>query len=134
MKCYVFTGVCLSTGGEGYLPHWVLGPEADTPTPRDQRQTPPWADTPRANSPPLGGHPPGTRGRPPTGRHPPGQTRPSAQCTLGYGHQAGFTHPTGMHSCPDIFYLIFFSRMEIITCISTIWRTLRSSGSLSKGS
>ena len=32
---YVFTGVCLFTGG-GCLPHCMLGPEADTP--------PPWAD------------------------------------------------------------------------------------------
>ena len=28
----------------------------------------------------------------------PGQT-PPAQCMLGYGQQAGGTHPTGMHSC-----------------------------------
>ena len=34
------------------------------------------------------GYIPGTRGR-----HPP------AQCILGYGQQAGGTHPTGMHSC-----------------------------------
>ena len=30
---------------------------------------------------------------PPLGRHPP------VQCMLGYGQQAGGTHPTGMHSC-----------------------------------
>ena len=24
---------------------------------------------------------------------------PPAQCTLGYGQQAGGTHPTGMHTC-----------------------------------
>ena len=29
---------------------------------------------------------------------PPGQT-PPMQCMLGYGQQAGGTHPTGMHSC-----------------------------------
>ena len=42
-----------------------------------------------------------------TGNHiPPGQTdadNPSGQtthqCMLGYGQQAGGTHPTGMHSC-----------------------------------
>ena len=26
-------------------------------------------------------------------------THPPAQCMLGYGKQAGSTHPTGMHSC-----------------------------------
>ena len=30
---------------------------------------------------------------------PRGQTAPSAQCMLGYGQQAGGTHPTGIHSC-----------------------------------
>ena len=44
---YVFTGVCLSTGGGGvYATH-----------------------------------------------------TPTAECMLGYGQQAGSTHPTGMHSC-----------------------------------
>ena len=49
----------------------------------------------------------------PLGRHPPGQTPPwadtpfpradppPAQCILGYGQQAGGTHPTGMHSCSE---------------------------------
>ena len=27
-----------------------------------------------------------------------GYTHPPAQCLLGYGQQAGGTHPTGMHS------------------------------------
>ena len=35
--------------------------------------------------------------------YPPGQTHPRAdtpvQCMLGYGQQAGGTHPTGMQSC-----------------------------------
>ena len=63
---------------------------------------------------PSGRHPPG---RPPLGRQPPwtdnlpGQTPPGrlprayippAQCMLGYGQQAGGTHPTGMQSCFDI--------------------------------
>ena len=34
-----------------------------------------------------------TGGKPPLGRHPP------AQCMLGYGQQAGGTHPTRIHSC-----------------------------------
>ena len=38
------------------------------------------------------------RADPPLDRHPPGKT-PPAQCMLGYGQQAGGTHPTGMHSC-----------------------------------
>ena len=35
---------------------------------------------------------------PPRADTPPRQT-PPAQCMLGYGQQAGGTHPTGMHSC-----------------------------------
>ena len=37
------------------------------------------------------------------GQTPPGQTHPHGQtllqCMLGYGPQAGGTHPTDMHSC-----------------------------------
>ena len=47
-------------------------PQADTPG-----QTLPWADIPH------------------------GQTSPLVQCMLGYGQQAGGTHPTGMHSYYD---------------------------------
>ena len=72
---YVFTGVCLSTGGL-----W---------------QTPPWADHP----PPLGQTPHHWADHPPLGRHPPTSPPPPVQCMLGYGQQAGGTHPTGMHSC-----------------------------------
>ena len=76
-ESYVFTGVCLSTGG--YLPPLHAG-------------IPPWADTPWVDT-PLGRHPPGQtplladipRADTPLGRHAPG--RPS-----------GGTHPTGMHS------------------------------------
>ena len=39
-------------------------------------------------------------GTPPLGRYtPPGRYPPLPQCMLGYGQQAGGTHPTGMHSC-----------------------------------
>ena len=54
---------------------------------------------------------PRTRGRHPPRPDPPGQT-PQAdtprrvQCMLGYGQQAGGTHPTGMHSC--------FKKVQII--------------------
>ena len=62
---------------------------------------------PQGVSAPLhaGIHFPGTSGRhppradTPLGRHPPWADTPSAQCMLGYGQQAGGTHPTGMHSC-----------------------------------
>ena len=66
---YVFTGVCLSTGGESAplhagIHHTLLPTHTHT-----------------------------------LGRHtPPGQ-RPPAQCMLGYSQQAGGVHPTGMQSC-----------------------------------
>ena len=66
----VFTPVCHSVHMKGGLPHTPLG--------WPPGQTPPWAGTPPS-------------------RHP-GQT-PPAQCMLGYGQQAGGTHPTGMQSC-----------------------------------
>ena len=72
---YVFTGV-LSVHRWGCLPFACW----DTPL---LGRHPSWADTPHR-------HPPG---RPPTDT--PGQTPPM----LGYGQQAGGTHPTGMHSC-----------------------------------
>ena len=47
--------------------------------------------------PPRQVHPPGQV--PPRQVHPlPRQVHPH-QCMLGYGQQAGSTHPTGMHSC-----------------------------------
>ena len=49
------------------------------------------------------------------GRQPPEQTpaldrHPSMQCMLGYGQQAGGTHPTGMHSC-----LLYGSLLYLLT-------------------
>ena len=38
-------------------------------------------------------------GTPPGQVHPLAGTPPWPQCMLGYGQQAGGTHPTGMHSC-----------------------------------
>ena len=84
-------------------------------------QVPPWAGTPPRQVPPMVGtpplppgqvHPPG-RCTPPGQVHPragpprqvyphpcpPRQVHPPQQCMLGYGQQAGGTHPTGMHSC-----------------------------------
>ena len=52
----------------------------------------------------------------PMGRHPPRQTPPT-QCMLGYGQQAGGTHPTGMYSCFELFnhasfYDVIFSTLN----------------------
>ena len=65
-----------------------------------------WAGTPpQGRYIPLGRYTPSpsryTPGRyTPLGRYtPPGQVHPPLQCMLGYGQQAGGTHPTGMHSC-----------------------------------
>ena len=97
-KGYVFTSVCLSTGGG--LPHCMLGH-----WPPDQRQ-----DTP-SRGPEVGTHPqppwlgastpwgrpptPGTRGRHPlTGADPPGAVHAGR-----YGQQVGSMHPTGMQFC-----------------------------------
>ena len=83
----VFTSICHSVQGGSVTP-W-----ADTPSPSPGRHTS-GRHTPGQT--PLGGHtprqiPPGDTL--PLGRHPP------AQYMLGYGKQAGGTHPTGMHSC-----------------------------------
>ena len=43
-------------------------------------------------------HPPGQRQTPRADTHPLGR-HPPVQCKLGYGQQAGGTHPTEMHSC-----------------------------------
>ena len=68
---YVFTGVCLSTGGSASGPG-VCGRH-------------PLADTPFWQTPPFG-------------RHPLSDT-PMADTPPGDSQQAGSTHPTGMHSC-----------------------------------
>ena len=109
----VFTPVCHSVHRGGCL---ATIPKADTPSWTDtQAQTPPWADTPRQTlpqvDPPLGRHPcaqcmlgnalplPSTCWD--THPHPvhAGIHPPPAQCMLGYGHQSGGTHPTGMFTC-----------------------------------
>ena len=74
---FLHVSVILSTGG-GYLPLVLGGCLSLVPgeTHPLPGQTPPWADTP-----------------------------PDVQCMLGYGQQAGGTHPTGMHSCIEILSL-----------------------------
>ena len=68
---YVFTGVCLSTGVSAPMHAGIHTPgrHPQADTHLPRVDTLPWVDT------------------------------PSAQCMLGYGQQAGGTHPTGMHSC-----------------------------------
>ena len=54
---------------------------------------------PRADTHPLGRHPA------PLGQtQPPWADTPPAQCMLGHRQQAGGTHPTGMQSCPKIYF------------------------------
>ena len=81
-----------------------------------QAGTPPWASNPPgrytapcryppSRHPPEQVHPPPHRYTPcrytpyPLGRYTPWAGTPPGQCMLGYGQQAGGTHPTGMHSC-----------------------------------
>ena len=84
LEGYVFTRVCLSTGGEymgRYPPGQVHSPEQV--------------------------HPPHPLGRyPPRQVHPRAGTTPPQQFMLGYGRKAGGTHPTGMHSCGVYSYLV----------------------------
>ena len=56
-----------------------------------QQVQPPQAGTLPWQVPPWAGTPPD--------RYPPRQVQPPQKCMLGYGQQAGGTHPTGMHSC-----------------------------------
>ena len=86
---YVFTGVCLSTGGVSASVHGGMHPWELTPPP------PPGADLPEQTSPleqtpPRSRQPPEqTPPAPPGSRHPPKETATAADST----------HPTGMHSC-----------------------------------
>ena len=105
-KGYIFTGVCVSTGGgvclSACLDTTTTTPGADT--------TPPGADTPRSR------HPPPPEQTPPQSRHPPPpeQTTPKQtplppeQTPSESRHSppeadmsaaANGTHPTGMQSC-----------------------------------
>ena len=83
----VFTGVCLSTGGEG-----VCLSACWDATPPDQ-----------ADPPPGPGRSPQTRQTPPDQADPPRtrQTPPGKQ-TPAYGLRVAGTHPTGMHSCYEV--------------------------------
>ena len=76
-KGYVFTGVCLSTGGVSAPLH------AGIHTPQTRGRQPPGADPPQSR--------------------PPGADTPCAVHAWRYGQQAGGTHPTGMHTCSHLF-------------------------------
>ena len=110
---YVFTCVCLSTGGE-YLGRYPPGPGNSPPpgpgTPPGTRYTP-WDQVhpPGPNTPPRTKytpwdqvHHPG-RATPPRDQVPP----PPETATVADGK-----HPTGMHSC-----FIEFLRLKNITCL-----------------
>ena len=107
---YVFTGICLSTGGWGCLPQCMLGyhtpPGADplgTDTPLEQtapEQTPPppGADPdppPGSRHPPLGADTPWEQTLPSWEQTPPRSRLPHQDTATA----ADGTHPTGMHSC-----------------------------------
>ena len=110
----VFTGVCLSTGGEGVCLSacWDARPPGPGRPPRDQadipqtrqtpppgtRQTPLEPDRPpwdQADSPQDQAHTPLDQADipPRTRQTPPGKQTPA------YGLRAAGTHPTGMHCC-----------------------------------
>ena len=99
---YVFTGVCLSTGGQ-YVGRY---------TPR-QVHSLPRAGTPPGRYPPTG-IPPGRyiplAGTPPAGTSPQMYT-PQAVHAGRYGQQAGGTYPTGKHSC---LFMILKSITDVI--------------------
>ena len=81
----IFTPVSHSVHREGVC----QSPRADTP-----QQTPP------------------SRHLPPSACW---DTPSSAQCMLGYGQQAGGTHPTGMHSC---FFVFPFTILKYIAILN----------------
>ena len=106
---YVFTGVCLSTGGR-CLPQCMLGyhtPLSRPPweqTPQEQPHPLPWSRHSPEQTPPRSRHPP-TRASP-RSRHPPLQQTPPSPREMATA--ADGTHPTGMHSCLKWFLRIQF--------------------------
>ena len=94
----VFTGVCLSTGdGEGVCLSACW--DAIPPPPPDG--DPPDGAPPRMERPPDG-EPPPRMENPPGWRTPP----PPGKQTPAYGLRAAGTHPTGMHSCIVLIFLL----------------------------
>ena len=92
----IFTPVChsLFTGGGG-VPDQAPPRPGTQPPPRDH-----------VHPPGPGTHPPGTRYTPRDQVHPPGPgAPPPEQQPPEYGQRSAGTHPTGMHSCFQIFLL-----------------------------
>ena len=81
LSVILIMGGSVSHTPPGQTPHW-----ADKPSPCTQADTPP-GQTPPGHTSPL---PSACWDTPPT---------PPAQYMLGYGQQAGGTHPIGMHTC-----------------------------------
>ena len=104
----LFTGGVSASGPRGQTPPRQTPPGQKSPRQKPPRHTLPWADIPPGQTPP-GRHPPmpsafwDTPHPVHAGIHPATQCMlgytPPAQRMLGYGQQAGSTHPTGMHSC-----------------------------------
>ena len=97
---YVFTGVCLSTGG--CLPQCMLGchtPPKQTPLSRhpspEGRHPSPEGRHPREQTPPPRSRQPPLEADTPLGSRPPSPTKHAGR----YGQRAGGTHPSGMQSC-----------------------------------
>ena len=104
----MFSQASVCPQGEMSVPlHAGIHPQDQRQTPpKDQKQTPPQDQ----RQTPPGRHPPADiPGRHPQGSNPPGpeaDTSPwvntgvdTPQCMLGYGQQAGSSHPTVLHSC-----------------------------------
>ena len=89
---FLHLSVILFTGGS--VPGQVH-PQAGTPPAGNPGQVHPSGQVHPPAGTPLGKYTP-KAGTPLAG--PPGRYTPQ-QCMLGYGQQAGGTHPTGMHSC-----------------------------------
>ena len=98
---FLHLSVILFTGGE-YLGRYPPG--RYTPGRSILQQV-----NPPAGTSPWQVHPPSRYT--PQQVHPPQAYTPLRQCILGYGQQAGGTHPTGMHSCilhNFYFYILVF--------------------------
>ena len=93
-------------------------PQAGTPP--SLRQVHPQTGTPPGQVPPTQGRETPQAGTPPwvgtpPEQVPPGQVHPPHQCMLGYGQQAGWAHPTGMHSF-FLIYAVFAKLFSDIFC------------------
>ena len=91
----MFLHVSVSPQGGGGVPGQVRPPSRYTP----QAGTPPEQVHPSIRYAPLGRYTPFRAGTPPSRQVDPLGRYPPPQYMLGYGQQAGGTHPTGMHSC-----------------------------------